>query len=319
MLRTIRLLGAMVTTLVLAAATVGPAGATSGQAGATSGRAGPSAGPPETIPLPNGFRPEGIAIGSGPFAYFGSLANGSIYRADLRTGRGAIISEGPGTPSVGMKLDDRGRLFVAGGVAGDARVVDTRTGRVLASYRLSDPPAFVNDVVLTRDAAWFTDSTNPVLYRLPLRGGRLPAAAERVPLTGDIVYGTGINANGIARTPDGKALIIVQSNTGGLFRVDGSGATSRIDLGTESLPQGDGLLLRGRTLYAVQNRLNLVAVLHLDEAGTEGRVVRRVGSPLFDVPTTVAAHGSRLYLPNARFTTPPTPDTTYNAVSIPRP
>ncbi|MFI9550092.1 superoxide dismutase [Nonomuraea endophytica] len=307
MLRTIRLLCAIVTTLGLAVATGGPAGATSDRRY------------PESISLPNGFRPEGIAIGSGPFAFLGSLANGSIYRADLRTGLGAIISEGPGTPSVGVKLDERGRLFVAGGTAGDARVIDTRTGRVLASYRLSTTPAFVNDVVLTRDAAWFTDSTNPVLYKLPLRGGGLPADVVRVPLTGDLVYGTGINANGIAATPDGRGLIIVQSNTGGLFRVDGAGVTSRIDLNGEALPQGDGLLLRGRTLYAVQNRINTVAVLRLNASGTEGRVVQRVTSPLFDVPTTVAAFGSRLYLPNARFTTPPTPDTTYNTVSIPRP
>ncbi|MFI6395046.1 SMP-30/gluconolactonase/LRE family protein [Nonomuraea sp. NPDC050540] len=307
MLRTIRLLCAIVTTLVLAAATGAPAGAAADRE------------LPESIPLPNGFRPEGIAIGSGPLAYFGSLANGSIYRADLRTGRGAIISEGPGTPSVGMKIDERGRLFVAGGTAGDARVVDTRTGRILASYRLATAAGFVNDVILTRDAAWFTDSANPVLYKLPLRGGRLPADVVRVPLTGDLVYGTGINANGIAATPDGRGLILVQSNTGGLFRVDGTGTTSRIDLHGESLPQGDGLLLRGRTLYAVQNRINTVAVLRLNAAGTEGRVVRRVTSVLFDVPTTVAAFGSRLYLPNARFTTPPTPDTTYDAVAIPRP
>ncbi|WP_157250257.1 SMP-30/gluconolactonase/LRE family protein [Nonomuraea typhae] len=305
MLRTIRLLCTIVTTFVLAVALGGPAGATSD--------------PPESISLPNGFRPEGIAIGSGPFAFFGSLANGSIYRADLRTGRGAIISEGPGTPSVGLKIDERGRLFVAGGTAGDARVVDARTGKVLASYRLATGAAFVNDVVLAQGAAWFTDSTNPVLYKLSLRGGRLPAEVERIPLTGDLVYGAGINANGIAPAPDGRGLILVQSNTGTLFRVDRSGATRRVDLGGETLQNGDGLLLRGRTLYVVQNRLNTVAVVRLNREGTEGRVVQRVSSPLFDVPTTVAAFGSRLYLPNARFTTPPTPDTTYNAVSIARP
>ncbi|MEV4249704.1 superoxide dismutase [Streptosporangium canum] len=269
--------------------------------------------------MPDGFQPEGIAIGSGPFAFIGSMADGSIYRADLRTGRGAIISRGPGTPSLGMKIDERGRLFVAGGTGGDARVVDSRTGRVLATYRLATGPAFVNDVILTQDAAWFTDSTNPVLYKLPLRDGRLPTAAQRIPLTGDLVYGDGFNANGITPTPDGRGLIVVQSNTGGLFRVDWSGATRRVDLHGESLPEGDGLLLRGRTLYAVQNRLNAVAVLRLNAAGTDGRVVRRVSDPRFDVPATVAAFGPRLYLPNARFDTSPTPTTPYTAVAIPRP
>ncbi|MEU7985952.1 superoxide dismutase [Streptosporangium canum] len=269
--------------------------------------------------MPDGFQPEGIAIGPGPFAFIGSMADGSIYRADLRTGRGAIISRGPGTPSLGMKIDERGRLFVAGGTGGDARVVDSRTGRVLATYRLATGPAFVNDVILTQGAAWFTDSTNPVLYKLPLRDGRLPTAAQRIPLTGDLVYGDGFNANGITPTPDGRGLIVVQSNTGGLFRVDWSGATRRVNLHGESLREGDGLLLRGRTLYAVQNRFNAVAVLRLNEAGTDGRVVRRVSDPRFDVPATVAAFGARLYLPNARFDTSPTPTTPYTAVAIPRP
>ncbi|MBB3727496.1 superoxide dismutase [Nonomuraea dietziae] len=289
----------------------------SGSAGATPDRRPGKF--PASISLPDGFRPEGIAIGSGPFAFIGSMADGSIYRADLRTGRGAIISRGPGTPSLGMKIDPRGRLFVAGGTGGDARVVDSRTGRVLASYRLATGPAFVNDVILTEGAAWFTDSTNPVLYQLPLRGGRLPASAVRIPLTGDLVYGAGFNANGITPTPDGRGLLVVQSNTGGLFRVDWSGVTRRVDLHGESLREGDGLLLRGRTLFAVQNRLNAVAVLHLNAAGTDGRVVRRVSSRRFDVPATVAAFGPRLYLPNARFDTTPTPTTPYTAVAIPRP
>ncbi|GLZ14065.1 hypothetical protein Acsp04_43000 [Actinomadura sp. NBRC 104425] len=93
-------------------------------------------------------------------------------------------------------------------------------------------------------------------------------------------------------------------------------ATRRVDLHGESLREGDGLLLRGRTLLAVQNRLNAVAVLRLNASGTEGRVVRRVSDRRFDVPATVAASGGRLHLPNARFDTPPT---WYNAVAHPRP
>src|SRR4051812_10372759 len=83
---------------------------------------------PGTLELPDGFQPEGIAIGQAPYAYFGSLAKGDIYRASLRTGEGKIISKGPGTPSVGLELDHLGRLFVSGGPVGDARVVDTRSG-----------------------------------------------------------------------------------------------------------------------------------------------------------------------------------------------
>jgi sugar lactone lactonase YvrE len=278
---------------------------------------------PTTIALPDGWGPEGIAIGPGPFAYFGSRITGSIFRANLVNGSGSVISQGPGTPSLGLKTDLRGRLFVSGGTGGNARVIDTRTGAVLASYQFATGPSFVNDVILTPDAAWFTDSTNPVLYKLPFgRGGRLPPANGfvTVPLTGAIVFGTGTNSNGIVRTPDGRGLIIVQSNTGLLFRVDPrTGVTSTVDLGGATVPNGDGLLLIGRTLFVVQNRDNLVAVVTLNRSGSAGTVVERVTDPRLDVPATVAAFGNRLYLPNARFTTPATPTTTYTAVAIRRP
>jgi sugar lactone lactonase YvrE len=277
---------------------------------------------PTTIPLPDGFRPEGIAIGTLPFAYFGSLGDGSIYRANLVTGEGRIISEGPGTPSVGLDIDRRARLFVSGGAAGDARVVKVTSGEVLASYQFTTEASFVNDVVLTPDAAWFTDSLNPVLYRLPLdRHGGLPDPdeVETLPLTGDLVFQEGFNTNGISRTPDGRGLLVIQSNTGLLFRVDPeTGVTTQVDLGGETLPNGDGMLQRGRTLYVVQNQLNQVAVVRLDRAGTAGTVVDRLSDPRFDVPTTVDTFGNRLYLPNARFTTEPTPTTPYSAVAIPR-
>jgi sugar lactone lactonase YvrE len=273
---------------------------------------------PDTFSLPNGFQPEGIEIGPGPYAYFGSRATGDIYRADLRTGKGAVVSKGPGTQSLGLKTDGRGRLFVAGGSAGNARVIDLRTGAVAKSYTLATGTSFVNDVILAGRAAYFTDSANPVLYKLELgRGGALPAEAVKIPLTGAIQYTTGNNANGIAPSPDGRSLLIVQSNTGKLFEVDpSSGVTTEVDLGGELLTNGDGLLLSGRTLYAVQNRLNTIAVIRLSRDAASGQIVNRLTDPRFDVPTTVASYGHRLYLPNARFTTPPTPDTPYTVVAV---
>ena len=263
----------------------------------------------ERIPLPDGFQPEGITIGHrhGHTAFLGSLADGDIYRLNLRTGEGQVISEGPGTPSVGLKIDRRGRLFVAGGPGGDARVVDSRTGEVLASYTFAPAgtSSFINDVVLTRDAAWFTESMAPVLYGVPLgRHGALPDQSEVItlPLSGDWVQQPGFNANGIARTPDRKALLVVQSSTGSVFRVDpSSGVATKVDLNGVTALNGDGLLTKGRTLYVVRNQDNLVAVFRMNRAGTSARLVKTLTSPTFDVPTTVARRGSSLYLPNARF------------------
>jgi sugar lactone lactonase YvrE len=303
---------------VLAAVVLGASLATA--APATAAPAHPF---PAEFPLPDGFLPEGIAIGAAPTAYFGSRADGDLFRVDLRTGRGEVFSQGPGTASVGVKVDRRGRLFVAGGGGGDGRVVDARTGVILESYRFaSDADTFVNDVVITDEAAYFTDSRKAMIYRVPFgRHGELPASHTVIPLSGDFVLTPGvINANGIAETPDGNALLIVQSNTGQLHRVDPrTGVTTAVDLRGEVLANGDGLLVEGRTLYAVQNRMNAIAVFSLARDGASGRLTTRITDPRFDVPTTVASFAGRLYLPNARFTTPPTPTTTYNAVSVPKP
>lgn len=275
------------------------------------------------IVLPNGFQPEGIAIDSHGTAYFGSLADGDIYAADVRSGDGEVISQGPGTQSVGLKVDQRGRLFVSGGAEGDARVIDTTTGDVLESYVLTTGPAFINDVVLTHDGAWFTNSFAAELYFLPIGpSGELPDASEIVtrPLLGDWQQVPDqFNANGIAETPDHKALLVIQSVTGFLFRVDpATGVATRVDLGDTILTAGDGLLVVGRTLYVVQNQLNQVAELRLDAQGTSGVLVEVHTNAEFDFPTTAAKFANSLYLPNARFATPPTPDTTYQATRIDR-
>ena len=271
---------------------------------------------PHRIELPDGFQPEGITTGRGDRAFLGSRADGDVYAANLRTGNGRRIHQGDGTPAVGLKLDGRHRLWVAGGDDGDAKVVDKRTGRLLATYDFagsSTAPSFVNDVVLHRRAAWFTDSQRAVLYKVGLGGPAARAKVRKVPLTGAwSQVPNEFNANGISTTPNGRALLVVQSVTGKLFRVNpANGRTTRVGLRGYLLTNGDGMLRRGRTLYVAQNQDNKVAVVRLAKSGRSGRLVRTIRSRGFDVPTTIAAWRGALYLPNARFTTPPTPTTPY--------
>lgn len=272
---------------------------------------------PARVELPDGFQPEGIAIGPGATAWLGSLADGDIYRVSLRTGEGEVAVQGDGTPAAGLKRDGSGRLYVAGGGSGTARVIDTRSGAVTA-YPMGS--TFVNDVVLTRKAAWFTDSQLPQLYRIDRGDGGAPAtSATAVPLTGEWEQGTGgFGANGIATAPGGKALLVVNSGTGVLFRVHpATGVATAVDLGGHSLVNGDGMLRHGRLLYVVRNQDEEIDVVRLDRTGLDGAVVRTIGaddlddSTSFDVPTTVARFGKRLYLPNARFGTTATPTTDY--------
>lgn len=283
-------------------------------------RAAASTSFPDTIALPDGFRPEGISIGRGTSFYVGSLNDGAIYRGDVKTGAGAILVPGQaGLIAAGTEVDQRNRLFVAGGPTGAARIYDAKTGALVASYQLAPAgTSFINDVVVTRDAAYFTDSLNQVLYVVPFGQGGVPAAtAQTLPLTGDIVYGPEFNANGIEASPDGRTLLVIQSNKGLLFAVDAAtGVATQVDLGGASLTFGDGLLLYRSTLYVVRNRLNLIAEIDLDRTYRTGVVTGGLTSAGFDVPTTVAAFGSSLYAVNARFGTPPTPTTDYAVIRV---
>ena len=202
---------------------------------------------PETIALPNGWQPEGIAIGTGTTFYVGSIPTGAIYRGDLRTGKGSTLVAGAaGRAAVGV-AHDRGRLFVAGGSTGKGFVYDARSGSLVRELQLATGggATFVNDVVVTKRAAYFTDSNRAVLYRLALAKNGAPAAdANALPLTGAFQLVPGFNLNGIDATPDGKTLVVVQSATGKLFSVvAATGVTKEIGLGGATLPNGDGLLL----------------------------------------------------------------------------
>jgi sugar lactone lactonase YvrE len=276
---------------------------------------------PPKIPLPDGFQPEGIAIGRGTTFYVGSIPTGAVYRGDLRTGEGAVLVPGAtGRAAIGVAVDQRDRLFVAGGPTGMAFVYDAADGLLLRSYELAPgpDPTFVNDVVVTRDAAWFTDSLRHVLYRIAIAGGgRLALSADTVPLSGDFRPVDGFNLNGIEATPDGGTLVVVQSPTGMVFTVDpATGATHLIDLGNAALVNGDGLLLHGRTLYVVQNRLNRIAVVLLAPDLASGTVSGYLTDPDLDVPSTIDRFGNRLYAVNARFGTPPQPSTAYDVVQV---
>ena len=279
---------------------------------------------PKVIPLPDGFRPEGITTGRGSTFFAGSLVDGRIYKGDYRTGQGEILVQGvEGRVAVGLSYDSRSNyLFVAGGRTGTASVYDANTGQLVQEYNLANPDdgTFVNDVVVTRDAAYFTDSFAPQYYVLPLSArGALPDASqvETISLGGDFVQVGGFNANGIEATPNGKSLFVVNSTAGLLYRVDpGTGYAQVIDLGAVDpppLPNGDGILLAGKTLYVVQNQLDQIAVVELSPDLKSGEVVRVITDPEFDIPTTVAGFGSRLYAVNARFGTT---ETDYQVIQV---
>jgi sugar lactone lactonase YvrE len=276
---------------------------------------------PQVIQLPKGFQPEGIEVGKGTTFYVGSVANGAIYRGNLRTGTGAVLVPGEtGKSAAGIELDNRSRLIVAGAATGKAYVYNGKTGAPLRTFTLAAAPTFINDVVVTQSAAYFTDSRKAVLYKVPIGTGGALGEPQTITLGGDFKLETGFNLNGIDATSNGKTLVAVQSNTGKLFRIDpATGVTREISLGGERVPNGDGILLTGKTLYVVQNQNNRVAVIRLSSDLASGQLVTRLSDPDFAVPTTIDDLGKRLYAVNAKFGTPNPAQADFEVVQLPKP
>jgi sugar lactone lactonase YvrE len=260
---------------------------------------------PPSIPLPVDFQPEGIAVGAGNTFYVGSLRDGDIYRGDLRTGEGARFVDTTNRVALGMRVDQRRHwLVVAGGPTGHAWVYDTRDGTTVADLVLGPSgTTFSNDVAITADALYFTETFAPRLYKVPIEPDGSFGATETITVTGPAAATGGFGLNGIDSTRSGD-LIVDHTNLGILALVDPTtGVSTQIRLSGAALVPGtlDGLQLEGNTAWVVENSANAVARVELSPDLTSGEVVDVITSSLFRVPTTVARHGSSLALVNARF------------------
>lgn len=287
--------------------------------------AGQRANFPARIDLPNGFFPEGIESGQGTSFFVGSMVDGAIWRGDLRTGSGAVLAAGaPGRASAGIAYEvDRDRIWVAGvgpplNGSGDVRVYDASSGALLATYQPLGV-GLLNDVAVTREAVYVTDSSFPQLVVIPLpQNGSLPpsSAATILPVGGDLVQTPGFNLNGIVA--ENGALLVAQSAAGKLFRVDpATGVADELDLGGAILSYPDGLELLGHTLYVVRPFDNRVTVISLGARLGSGVVLGDLTDPSLDVPSTATVAAGRLWAVNLRFTTPTEPSTPYWITQLP--
>jgi sugar lactone lactonase YvrE len=270
----------------------------------------------DVIVLPGATSAEGIAVGSGSTFYAGDLFSGDIFRGDLRSGAVQRFIHPPaGRMALGIKADVRhGLLFVAGGFTGQAYVYDLETGASLATFQLG---SFINDVVVTEEAAWFTDSNLPHLYRIPISSG---APATTLVVTGPASDMSGTlgtpNLNGIAATPDGNTLIVSHSSLGALFTVDPVTGASALIEGVQ-VPFVDGILFDAGRLYAMQIFLNQIAQIDLSPDLSRATLESIITSPHFEIPTAVAKHGNQLAVVNSKIDTgfPPTAET-YEVVIV---
>ena len=264
------------------------------------------------IVLPGAASAEGIAKGRGSTFYAGELFTGDIFRGNVRRGTAEKFIDAPdGRNALGMAFDRRhDLLFVAGGPTGQAYVYNTRSGQTVASYQLgSAGSSFINDVTVTADGAWFTDSFQPVLYFVPIDKRGTPGSFQTLQLSGPAADTSGdFNLNGIRAADQGRTLIVGHSGNAALYTVDAStgasAAIAGISVGV------DGIELAGKKLWAVEPFSNQITRIRLNSDLTAGTVEKVITSDLFQTPSTAARFGKILAVVNAKFDTgfPPTAD-----------
>lgn len=193
-------------------------------------------------------------------------------------------------------------------------------GRLLAALQVPATGAFLNDVTIGPDgAAYFTDSSpTPRIFRVAQDRSGWSASLWR-DATATIPTQAGFNLNGIVATPDGRALLAVQSVTGRLWRFDLR--SDRVDpvpvTAGADLTGGDGLVLRGDTLYVVRNFPRQLVSLRLTGGFSRATLLAAVATDADRVFTTAAYDRGRLLAVDGRFDDGAAAVLPYQVVALP--
>lgn len=275
--------------------------------------------------------PEGIAVQKSTGDFFvGSTTDGTIYRGNVRKGEAEVFLPGGGngrTSVTGMKVDVEGRLWVAGRFTNQAFVYDVASRRLIE--RFAAPPAgpsfsprrersLINDLTLTEDAVYVTDSFRPVVYRIAKGADEVGEMEPWLDLRGTPVpYRRGFNLNGISASDDGRYLITGHTETGELFRIDTrTRAVTKVDLGGATIKTSDGLLLDGRSLLVVREEPGEVVPVKLSADGSSGKVGRAFGRSALRFPTTLAERDGRVLVVNSQFDRADAPELPFTVAGL---
>lgn len=252
--------------------------------------------------------PEGIAYDERTqLVFVSSTTNGTVFRgtASDETLTPFLPPGGDGrTTAIGLEVDNAGHLFVAGGGTGNVWVYDELTGDLIAVLVTGSSPTFINDIAVDKNGvAYITDSMSPVIYRAVPNGSGGYTIERWLELAGTpIVYGPGFNLNGMVVSPSDQYLFTVQTNTGKIFRIDiATKAIVQLDVGGATFPNGDGLWIRGNTLYVLQNQQAIITEIRVQPNQARGTVVGQTTDPSFMVPTSLVGARGRLLVVNSQF------------------
>lgn len=256
--------------------------------------------------------------------YVSAYSNGGVYRGVVgRQALTAFISgDSAHTVATGVKDDGHGHLFVLRGKQQLIDVYDDTTGALVGELSTASfgSGGLLNDLAFAPDGtAYVTDSTLPYLFRIGRNDSGGYAVDKWLDFTGTaMTYSTGgegpaaLNANGVAATPDGKYLLVGQTNKSALFRIDiASHAVSTVDTSGVNLGYPDGINLVDGTAYVAGNAANTVSELTFNSDYSSATSARQLDNPVLSDPSAALPVNGRLLVTELQgnVTTPTVPFT----------
>lgn len=255
--------------------------------------------------------PEGITEDPDRFTFYVSSAKqGTIFRGRLGEERLEVWQQ-PGADgrdhALGMTVDPHGRLLVCGYHTGYLWAYDTITGDLVARRKVPADRTLLNDVCTAGEHAYVTDSTRPVLWRVPLDREKIGEPEEWIDL-GEAEAGSYLN--GIVALHGGSSLLVAAQGTEVLWCID---IETREARRLETRVAADGMVVVGNRLFTCDNveqpdgevtfyvsEFDL-SEFELDDDAGHVHLVRRWPLSKDDTPTTLAYLGGRLLVVKSQF------------------
>jgi sugar lactone lactonase YvrE len=256
-----------------------------------------------------GDTPEGIAVTRDGAMYVTSVGTGAVYRGrvDDPLLHPFLPAGSDGrTQATGIHLDRSGRIFVAGYATAALFVYDQHG--ILLAKRAARPGSALNDLVITADAVYVTDSVHQSIWRASLSGRDIGPLEEWI--TAAELSPTPFFLNGIVATPSQRALLVADQGANVTYRIDVASRRAKAIAvrGADGHMSGDGLLLEGHRLYGVYATDNghggfayQVRLVELDGDFGAARVIAdSPPAPDGSTPTTLARDRGRLLWVNSQ-------------------
>lgn len=253
---------------------------------------------------------EGIGLAGDGKTFYVSGVNdgGNVYRGEVGEETLELWHDGSGTTGRGIDVDATGRVFVAGGPTGAVRIFD-RSGVLLATVATNTTGSFLNDLWVGPDGSvYVTDSSLPTIWRITegAAGWRLEAWLDVSPTIAYTPSTVDFDLGGIVTTHDDDHLLTSQGTTGQLWRIDlDTRDIVEVDLGGASIPNADGIVLKGKKLWVVQNFARQVSMFKLDSDAESARLKRVQRTPGDRTLTTAKLAKGRLLAVDSQFGFPP--------------